>query len=203
MESPVIRLFNFRLTMAIGLCLFGATAIAAGGPPANSGRDCNPMFKPHPECLPLPSTAPASPAQAAQPSRQRSPEHIEKEERWLREQSGKAAAIPPVQMSPEQVARDLQWTKEHAGITLNNNGQTLPATADGSKGSIFLDDEKFPVRSLTLTCKPHNAAAIGEPRYGSRGPDLYPVWIVSVLPGNCVLRNKNFVVNIVIQDIQE
>lgn len=47
---------------------------------------------------------------------------------------------------------------------------------------------------------PHNAAGLSKPIYGSRGPDLYPVWIISVLPGKCILRNKDFTVTIMVQE---
>lgn len=192
-----------KLAMILGLCLFAAHTAAAGDPPADPGRNCNPILKPRPECLPPPATRPLPPAQPARPSRELTQEEIARDKQRQRERAERAAGIPLINLTPEEIEKEVQWAKEHAGITLKDKGTTQTSFEGGVKGSIFLDDEKYPVRLLKLTCDPPDAAGLTEPIYGSRGPDLYPVWIITVLPGKCVLRNKDFVVNIVIEELPE
>src|SRR5581483_11177552 len=173
MEFSSITMTTVRnLATVAGLCLCGAIAIAAGDLPSNSTQDCNSTGKPKPGCLPVSGRTTPS-AQQDRGPRRFTDEEIEKDKQRQKERAERAAAIPPINFGPEEIADRVKWMKEHAGITLKSNAQTLPATADGAKTSIFLDDEKYPVRSLTLSCNPPNVAAIGQPIYDSRGPNLY------------------------------
>ena len=202
MQLLEISLTSVRdLAAATGLYLCCAIALAAGDPPANPARDCDSLAKPRPGCLPTSGRVSPS-AQANEPSRRLTQEEIEKDKERQKERAERAAAIPPINLSPEEIERETKSAKEHADITLASNRQVFSATADGSKYSIFLDDEKYPVRSLAMTCEPRNAAAIGQLKDGSRGPNLYPLEFVSGLPGKCVVRNKDFAVTIVIRDFQ-
>jgi hypothetical protein len=204
MKLPAIKLlYVHNVVLIVGIFLFGS--VAAGDPPVKLERECNSMTKPGPNCIPR-SAPPTSANRPALPTKQLTYEQLEQlehEKQWLKKQKEKAAAIPKITYSPEEIAEEVQWAKEHSGITLKNNGQTKTATADGSTGTIFLDDEKYPVSTLTITCQPKSAAGIGEPIYGSRGPDLYPVAITGYQSGNCVLRNRDFSVNIVVKDPPE
>jgi len=190
----------YKLVVATGLCLCSAVAAAAGDLPTNPSRDCDPIGRPRPGCLPQSGRTTPSVSQD-QPTRTLTDDEIQKDKQRQKERAERAAKIPLLYPSVEEIATETKAMKEHSDITLASNRQTLSATADGSKYTIFLDDEKYPVRSLTITCDPRNVAAIGRPKYDSRGPGLYPLELVTFQPGKCVLRNKDFSANIVIPDL--
>lgn len=214
MTSPKINLNRVStLFLTIGLCFIGVSA-DAGSDRLNPGCDCIPSdTRVCPPCMPGLSGAPMSsdepqsivPSHPAPPpkKRQLTPEEIEKDKQRLKERAEKQAATPDIPISPEELARQLQLQKDSAWIKRTDNGQTIHATADGIRSRIFLDDERYPVKSLVLTCEPPNAAFLTSPIYvfPNRGPDFYPVDIVSILPGKCVLRNKDFAVTIVVEDV--
>jgi hypothetical protein len=201
MKSQLIKLASLsELLLVTGLFFLRADATAAGNPAVPPARDCDVILgKPRPECSPPPSAGSTPSSQSADPApRPLRPGDREKAENVLREGAGRTT--PSGRLSAEQIATEVQSAKDRAWISLKGNRQTYVATADGAKGSIFLDDEKYPVRSLALTCDPQDAAYLTEPTYGSRGPDLYPVWIVSVSPGTCTLRNGDFVVTVAVKE---
>jgi hypothetical protein len=99
-----------------------------------------------------------------------------------------------------------QWEfdAKSAPINLASNGKTLTFWADG-KVYIFLDDKKYPVSTLVLTCEPQQVngfplAELSRPAIGDRGPGLYPVQFYALGPGTCVLKNNDFAVTIVVQE---
>src|SRR5882724_4827534 len=190
----------YKLVVATGLCLCSAVAAAAGDLPTNPSRDCDPIGRPRPGCLPQSGRTTPSVSQD-QPTRTLTDDEIQKDKQRQKERAERAAKIPLLYPSVEEIASETKRLKEFSRITLKGNGKTFVSGADGSKSEIFLDDETYPVRTLTLTCQPQNAAAIGQPRYDSRGPGLYPLELVTFQPGKCVLRNKDFLAAILIPDL--
>jgi hypothetical protein len=205
MTLVVVKMCNIRrLGLLMGLCLCGMIATAADNGAANNTSACNPATRPRPGCLPASTIQPASPLEGGARVQPSTSEQVNSEQQRLKQAHDEWAAKPhTIKLKPEDAARELEWEKNNAGINLRSNGETQKSFADGEKGSIFLDDEKYPVSSLTLNCSPQNAATLSEPIYGSRGPNLYPVWIISVQPGTCVLKNRDFTVNLVIEDPPE
>lgn len=198
--SMIMTTDLYKLAVATGLCLFSAVAAAAGDLPTNANRDCNPIGRPRPGCLSQSGGTTPS-IQQDQPTRAFTDDEIQKDKQRQKERAERAAKIPLLYPTAEEIASETKRLKEHSRITLKGNGKTFSSGADGSKSGIFLDDETYPVRTLTLMCQPKNAAAIGQPIYDSRGPGLYPVELVTFQPGKCVLRNKDFSANIVIPDL--
>jgi len=89
---------------------------------------------------------------------------------------------------------DIQWMKNNAAITLKSKGQTFTFTVT-TRFSVFLDDEKYPIKALT--CEP--AWVMGYISNGSfRGPDRYPIEYEATTPGECTLRDGDFAVKIVV-----
>jgi hypothetical protein len=89
---------------------------------------------------------------------------------------------------------DIQWMKNNAAITLESNGKTITFPV-ATRFSVFLDDDKYPVKALT--CKP--TWVIGYISNGSlRGPGRYPIMYEATAPGECTLRDGNFTVKIVV-----
>jgi len=162
MVRAIVEAMGVRnLVVATGLSLCSAIAAAAGDLPPNPLRDCNSMGKPNPGCLPL--SGRITPPVAQDQPRRLTDEEIEKDKLRQKERAKRAAAIPRIHLSPDEIERETKAMKENADITLASNRQTLSASAHGSKYTIFLNDEKYPVRSLTITCDPRNVAAIGRP----------------------------------------
>jgi hypothetical protein len=84
--------------------------------------------------------------------------------------------------------------KESALITLGSKGQTITINL-GTRFFVFLDDEKYPVKSLT--CKPD--WVMGTISNGSfNGPDLYPILYEATIPGRCTLQSGDFSVDIIV-----
>ena len=81
-----------------------------------------------------------------------------------------------------------------AQIKLSDNGKTFTYHIT-DRFSVFLDDTKYPVKDLT--CMP--AGIIGYVSNGSlRGPNNYPIMFEAVAEGQCVLKDGDFSVTIVI-----
>jgi hypothetical protein len=199
MKLLPIKSFTTRsLVMVIAFFIFGANEIAAGDPPANPALDCNPLLKPRPGCLPTPSARPAPSAQSQSltPSPPLNREDYEKAERTMKEGTGRIT--PSGRLSPEKVSADIQWYKDNAQITLKSKGGVFTAVADGSKFLVFLDDEKFPVKSLF--CEPKGVIDLMPVQDTGRGPDMYPVMFMAVAPGKCVLRNRDFSVTVIVDE---
>jgi hypothetical protein len=137
------------------------------------------------------------------PQREITPEVVEKAKQQLKELEEKHRQTPIGHMSPKQIAEQKQWEKEHAQITLKLNGGTFTTTADGGRFSVFLDDKKYPVRALTLTCEPQDivgpATSMIPP---GQSVDFYPVTLgAGFESGSCILRNGDFSVTIVVQSL--
>ena len=93
-----------------------------------------------------------------------------------------------------ELVMDIQWMKNNAAITLESNGKTITFPV-ATRFSVFLDDDKYPVKALT--CKP--TWVIGYISNGSlRGPGRYPIMYEATAPGECTLRDGNFIVKIVV-----
>ena len=93
-----------------------------------------------------------------------------------------------------ELVMDIQWMKNNAAITLESNGKTITFPV-ATRFSVFLDDDKYPVKALT--CKP--TWVIGYISNGSlRGPGRYPIMYEATAPGECTLRDGNFTVKIVV-----
>jgi hypothetical protein len=100
------------------------------------------------------------------------------------------------QMQPyvDKVATEVQGFKENADISLESNGQTYTFTWS-SRFFVFLDDDKYPVQQLK--CEPESV--IGYISNGSfRGPDRYPIYFEATRVGECVLKNRDFNVKIIV-----
>jgi hypothetical protein len=111
-----------------------------------------------------------------------------------------AATAPSGRLSPDEIAGEIRWYKNHAQITLKNNGGTYSTTADGAKFLVFLDDDKYPVKSLTLTCNPTGIIGRSPVQDTGRSPELYPVIFMATAPGSCILSSGDFSVTIIIQE---
>ncbi|GEM_PF-3706293 len=199
MELLPIKLSTARsLAMIIGFCLFGANGVTAGDLPATPALDCNPLLKPRPGCLPIPSArpAPSAQSQSVAPSPPLSRGDYEKADRAMKEGAGRTT--PSGRLSPEKVSADVQWYKDNAQITLKSKSGVFTAVADGSKFLVFLDDEKYPVKSLI--CEPKGVIDRVPVQDTGRGPDMYPVMFIAVAPGKCVLRNRDFSVTVVVDE---
>jgi len=99
-----------------------------------------------------------------------------------------------ITLSPDTLATEVQGMKDMANITLENNGQTI-TMSNYRRFSVFLDDDKYPVRQLQ--CEPK--WIMGYISNGSfRGPDLYPITFETTTVGECTLRNGDFAVKIIV-----
>ena len=139
------------------------------------------------------------------PQREITPEVVEsiKQRQKEREEKYRNSPQAHIPFSPKQIAEQKQWAKDHAQITLKSNGGTFTTTDDGSKFFVYLDDEKYPVRALTLTCEPQGLVG---PDPGANPPgrpaDSYPVFLAAGFePGSCILKNGDFSVTIVVQSL--
>jgi hypothetical protein len=95
---------------------------------------------------------------------------------------------------PEELATAVQGFIDMSDITLTSNGKTVTVNY-GSRFFVFLDDDKYPVRQLH--CEPD--WVMGYISNGSfRGPDRYPVYYEATRVGECLLRNGDFSVRIVV-----
>jgi hypothetical protein len=103
-------------------------------------------------------------------------------------------------LGPDEISGNIKWWKNHADITLNSNGGIFTTTDDGSKLIVFLDDVKYPVNSLTLTCQPTGIIGRAPVQDTLRSPELYPVIFMATAPGSCILRSGNFSVTIMVQE---
>jgi hypothetical protein len=93
-----------------------------------------------------------------------------------------------------ELVMDIQWMKNNAAITLESNGKTITFPV-ATRFSVFLDDDKYPVKALT--CNP--TWIIGYISNGSlRGPGRYPIMYEATVPGECTLRDGDFTVKIVV-----
>lgn len=107
---------------------------------------------------------------------------------------GVPSPIVGATFSPAEQTAVVQQFKDRAEITLEDNGQTVTVTL-GLRFFVFLDDESYPVRSLT--CEPD--WKMGYISNGSfRGPDLYPVYYEATELGSCVLKSRDFVVTVTV-----
>jgi hypothetical protein len=224
MKLPAIKLlYVHNVVLIVGIFLFGS--VAAGDPPVKLQHECDSTAKPRPECLQVPSAKPTTPpplSQSDQPAQRQCMSHLklsrpctaeetvqyeqalrDKQEQSQRrlEAEGLGRGHP---LSREEQAKFEENVKAISEIRLKSNGKTLTFWAD-SKSYIFLDDEKYPVNSLVLTCQPKQVdgyplAEISRPAIGDRGPGLYPVQFYAQGAGTCVLRNKDFAVTIVVQE---
>ena len=82
-----------------------------------------------------------------------------------------------------------------AKVTLANNGDVITIKMVGTRFSVFLDDEKYPVNSMILE---PGCPLMYVSNYSFRGPDLYPIGYEAAQVGTCVLRNGDFSVTIIV-----
>jgi hypothetical protein len=114
-----------------------------------------------------------------------------------------ADSSPSGRLSPDEISGEITWYKNHADITLNSNGGTITTTDNHDKLMVFLDDDKYPVKSLTLTCKPKGIIGLASVQDTGRSPELYPVIYETTAPGSCILRSGAFAVTIVVKELAE
>jgi hypothetical protein len=89
----------------------------------------------------------------------------------------------------------ISWWKELSSITPKSNGQAT-RIGEGGKITVFLDDDKYPVRSLR--CEPQGILKRYPMEDPIQGPDRYPIAFVATRRGRCVLRSGDFAMTIVV-----
>jgi hypothetical protein len=99
-------------------------------------------------------------------------------------------------LSPEEIATDDQYLKERSLITIESNGQTVTIGLN-SRFFVFLDNEKYPIKSLT--CEPE-CLFMYISNGSLRGPDSYPIYYEPVRLGECTLQSGDFSVTIIVQE---
>ena len=139
------------------------------------------------QLTPPPNLTPATPLRTL------GPEDFEKAKRVLREGAGQVT--PSGRSTPEEMEMDKQWDREHAQINLASNRQTFTYRVT-SRFFVFLDNEKYPPRALA--CHPSDVVS---KLPGNFGGDSYPIRFEAMKPGSCMLKNNDFAVTIVVQDI--
>jgi hypothetical protein len=102
--------------------------------------------------------------------------------------------------APTQVQRTGSATTEpdlassQTQLTEEDNGKTFTYTIT-SRFMLFLDDEKYPLENIT--CTPEGFIGYGS-NGSMNGPDNYPIMFEAVQPGECLLQNGDFQVQIVV-----
>ncbi len=101
----------------------------------------------------------------------------------------------PAQLpTPDIAATQAAQMQNAAQIKLSDNGKTFTYHLT-DRFSVFLDDTNYPVKNLT--CTPDGI--IGYVSNGSlRGPNKYPIMFEAAAEGQCVLKDGNFSVTIVV-----
>ncbi len=101
--------------------------------------------------------------------------------------------VPPTQPLTEAESATLTVSMEkNAQIKLSDDGRTFIYHLT-DRFSVFLDDTKYPVKDLT--CTPDEI--IDTISNGSlRGPDRYPVMFEAIAEGKCLLKDRDFHVEI-------
>ncbi len=169
------------LSVVLTSCSSATTQILS----SQDGRSKNPIpsqtnnFALSPEAYPYPITTPIK-----YPTIENSP---------VVKPTGYGPTLIPVStLSPEEIATDTQYLIDRSKITLKSNSQTVIIN-NGVRFFVFLDDEKYPIKSLR--CEP-------EPLFGAisngffRGPNRYPAYFEATRVGTCILRNGDFAVTI-------
>ena len=115
---------------------------------------------------------------------------------------GSGSTLADAPLSSEDDAEELQDALDLSTIKLETNGKRFDVVETG-RLYIFLDDNKYPVKTLSLACRPKRAGSISPDLRGGpyRGPGLYPIAFYAAEAGTCTLKNRDFAVTIVVKSL--